>query len=160
MVCRLGIDLQTPADLFHFFYFFCSLCASLSLWVRSDITRATWVDDWWCPLVNIASYMCHQPKEPMPWTSFPLFFLNSPSYSLLALFSSFLPSSSYLLPLLQPHPLIFFSLSALLSSSIYPPYGCFHIFAVERGMRPSLFFLLLCAPLKTVSRGWVENVKH
>lgn len=147
IVCRVAIDLQTPADMFHFL---CSRCASLILRVRSDITRATWVDDWWCPLVNIASYMCHRPKEPTSSTSslfiFLFIFLLPPSFSTRSIFSfSFSPP-----PLALPFP-------SILLTVVFQSCG----FAVKRGMRPSLF---LCActlffffPCKVEG---AENIEH
>lgn len=118
---------------------------------RCAIARATWVDEWWCPLVNIAPYMCHRPKEPMSWTSFLSFF--SPSYSLLTYF----PRSSplFLLPFTTSplsalprslHP--FLSLPSSSCFSIHPPHGCFIIAtALQRreGWDPSLFLLILHA---------------
>lgn len=151
MVCRLGVDLQSPADMFHFPLF--SLCLSFILRVCRDIARATWVDDWWCPLVNIVPYMCRRPKEPMSWTSFPnfSFFLFVLPPPLLFYF----PHSSrlFLLPFTnQPpphpppsnplHPLYLFFLPLPSSPSIllmvvFHSYGS----AVERGMRPFLLLL-------------------
>lgn len=101
IVCRVAIDLQTPADMFHFPLF--SMCLSI-LWVHSDITRATWVDDWWCPLVNIASYMCHRPKEPTSSTYsffiylfiFPSYLFTSPPSSTRSIFFVPLPSLFHL----------------------------------------------------------------
>lgn len=125
MVCRLGVDLQSPADMFHFPLF--SLCLSFILRVCRDIARATWVDDWWCPLVNIVPYMCRRPKEPMSWTSFPnfsffLFVLPPPLSSFI--FPIPLDSSSYLLPT-NPHP------------THRPPIPCIH----------SIFFFFPCLRL-------------
>lgn len=133
MICRLGVDLQSPADMFHFPLF--SLCLSFILRVCRDIARATWVDDWWCPLVNIVPYMCRRPKEPMSWTSFPNFSFFCLFSLLLSplLFSPFL--STLPLTFYQPTPtpptalqspastLSFFSSPAFVS--IHPPYGCF-----------------------------------
>lgn len=97
IVCRLAIDLQTPADMFHFL---CSRCVSLILRECSDITRATWVDDWWCPLVNIVCYICAIGlKIPMSSTASSSFFPphHSPTLLYFPLFSPII-----LLPFICP----------------------------------------------------------
>lgn len=107
MVCSWGIDLQPPADMFHFLH---SLCASLILWVCCAIARATWVDEWWCPLVNKApspTLMCHRHKEPASWTSY------SP-------LTHFPHSSSYLLTLLLLAQSPSLTRSTSLSSLLHP----------------------------------------
>lgn len=139
MVCSLGIDLQSPADTFHFL---CSLCASLILRVCCAIARATWVDEWWRPLVNIAPYMCHRPKEPTSWTSvLSLFF-----FLFTLLLSPHLSTTLFLLPFYPPSPksplhLSSFSafLSSLLHLSSFTVVFHSHSSAVEAGMRPFLF---------------------
>lgn len=151
MVCSRGIDLQPPADMFHFLH---SLCACLILWVCCAIARATWVDEWWCPLVNIAPLMCPRPKEPTSWTS----------YSPLTYF----PHSSPLV-LLPSYPFaarpisIFYTLYLpLLPSPSILLIVVFHSYssAVEGGMRPYLFLLCALIFVKTERRdGWVGNAK-
>lgn len=141
MVCNLGIDLQSPADMFHFL---CSLCASLILRVCCAIAKATWVDEWWCPLVNIAPYMCHRPKEPMSWTSLLSSFALLLSPHLFSTFFPTLPLTFYhIVP--RPHSIFFFLCLPLLPSPSILLMVVFHSYssAVEGGMRPFLF--LLCA---------------
>lgn len=162
MVCSLGIDLQSPADTFHFL---CSLCASLILRVCCAIARATWVDEWWRPLVNIAPYMCHRPKEPTSWTSVLslFFFSSSPSYSLL----TYPPhSSSYLFtpPPPNPHSIFLLSLPSFPPFSIYPPLRLFFIATAPPSRQGWDHFssLLLCTRFlrDRATGGRVENVKH
>lgn len=126
MVCSPDIVLRSPADVFHLL---CSLCASLILPVCRVIARATWVDEWWCPLVNLAPpYMCQRPKEPASWICCP-----TPPLSSSYLFTTWL---------LAPTPSFTFS---ALSPPIHPPYACFSSPQLRSGGRDETISLPLCS---------------
>lgn len=146
IVCRLAIDLQTPADMFHFL---CSRC--VSYFTRVLRYHQGNMGGWLMVSISKHSllYMCHWPKDPNVFNCLLLFFPPTP-LSNSSLFSSFLPHHPLTFHLPPPSPGA--SPSFLFSAALLSPTSSSillivvfrsHNFAVKRAMRPprSLHFL-------------------